>query len=195
MPSFVLSPRSGLEHLLTRETYGAPENASGTTVALRGELALASVMVRKGKCEELAKTVQRSFNVAPPMRPRRTGTDALSFIWAGPGRWLAASSTLTASSLETILRDRLAGLASVVSQSHGRCVIRVSGPQTRDVLSRGVPIDLDAAAFAPGDTALTLAGHVHVHLWQIDLAPTYEFAIPRSFAASFCEWLFEASRG
>jgi methylglutamate dehydrogenase subunit D len=47
--------------------------------------------------------------------------------------------------------------------------------------------------FGPGDTALTLAGHINVHFWQLDLTPTYEFAVLRSFAASFCEWLFAAA--
>jgi len=32
-----------------------------------------------------------------------------------------------------------------------------------------------------------------VHLWQIDDGPTYEFAVFRSFAAAFCEWLLIAS--
>jgi methylglutamate dehydrogenase subunit D len=32
-----------------------------------------------------------------------------------------------------------------------------------------------------------------VHLWQIDRTPTYDLAVPRSFAASFCEWLFAAA--
>ena len=54
-------------------------------------------------------------------------------------------------------------------------------------------IDLDPRVFSPGDTALTLVGHTNVHLWQVDPAPTYDFAVPRSFAASFYEWLFAAS--
>jgi len=32
-----------------------------------------------------------------------------------------------------------------------------------------------------------------VHLWQSDTAPTYDFAVFRSFAASFCEWLLDAA--
>jgi sarcosine oxidase gamma subunit len=56
----------------------------------------------------------------------------------------------------------------------------------------GIPIDLDPQVFGPGDIALTLVGHINVHLWQADRTPTYEFAVPCSFAASFCEWLFAA---
>jgi methylglutamate dehydrogenase subunit D len=60
-------------------------------------------------------------------------------------------------------------------------------------LGQSLPVDIDARLFRPGDTALTLAGHINVHFWQIDLSPAYEFAVPRSFAASFCEWLFAVS--
>jgi methylglutamate dehydrogenase subunit D len=38
-----------------------------------------------------------------------------------------------------------------------------------------------------------VAAHIGVHFWQLDAAPTYDFAVFRSFAASFCEWLLDAS--
>ena len=55
-----------------------------------------------------------------------------------------------------------------------------------------MPIDLHPRAFKPGDTAVTCVAHIGVQLWQIDDAPTYEFAVARSLAQSFWHWL-EAS--
>ena len=72
-----------------------------------------------------------------------------------------------------------------MNQSDGRCIFRIGGPSAREVLAQGLPIDIDPRVFGPGDTALTLAGHINVHFWQVDLSPVYEFAVPRSFAASF----------
>ena len=86
----------------------------------------------------------------------------------------------------------MAGLASISDQSDGRIIIRVSGPRARQTLAKGIPIDLDPASFGPGDTALTAAGHINVQFWQLDAMPTFEFAVFRSFAAAFCEWLKEA---
>ena len=54
-------------------------------------------------------------------------------------------------------------------------------------------IDLDPRAFAPGDAAVTSIAHVGAHFWQLDAAPTYEFAVFRSYSAAFWEGLVEAA--
>jgi sarcosine oxidase subunit gamma len=92
-----------------------------------------------------------------------------------------------------MLRRDLSGLASVANQTDGRSIFQISGPNAHEVLARGLPIDLDPRVFGPGDTALTLAAHINVHFWQLDPSPAYEFAVPRSLAASFCEWLLAAA--
>lgn len=199
MADFSLFPRSGLEFLLQPGTRGDHAGEPGVTVALRSDLALAYVFARNGKDGDLQKRVRDRFGLRLPMAAQRADSgavpslDSLNFIWAGPGRWLAGTSAQTGASLETMLRNELSGVASVINQTDGRCVFRISGPSVREVLAKGVPIDLDPRVFGPGDTALTLIGHISAHLWQIDRTPTYDFAAPRSFAASFCEWLFAAA--
>jgi methylglutamate dehydrogenase subunit D len=194
-----LFPRSGLEHLLRPGTRGGYAGEPGVTVALRTDLALAYVLARNGRTDALQQRVQDRFGLALPMIAERAADesipslDGLSFIWAGPGRWLARAPAQAGAGLEATLRSELSAVASVINQTDGRCVFRIAGPRVREVLAKGVPIDLDERVFRPGDTALTLVGHVSVHLWQVDPVPTYEFAVPRSFAASFCEWLFAAA--
>jgi methylglutamate dehydrogenase subunit D len=196
---FSLYARSGLEHLLHAGNRGDHTGEPGVTVALRNDLALAYVLVRNGKTGELQTRVQERFGRRLPMGAQHAedgdnpGADSLAFVCAGPGRWLAKTSSQSAVALETTLRNELSGLASIINQTDGRCVFRISGPNLREVLAKGVPLDLDPRAFGPGDTALTLVGHISVHFWQLDRDPTYEFAVPRSFAASFCEWLFAAA--
>ena len=199
MPDFSLFPRSGLEPLLQPGTRGDHAGEPGVTVALRSDLALAYVFARNGKGGDLRKRVRDRFGLQLPVAAQRADNgaipslDSLNFIWAGPGRWLAGTSAQTGTSLETMLRNELSGVASVINQTDGRCVFRISGPSVHEVLAKGFPIDLDPRVFGPGDTALTLVGHISVHLWQIDRTPTYDLAVPRSFAASFCEWLFAAA--
>ena len=94
--------------------------------------------------------------------------------------------------MEALLAAPFAGLASVVDQSHGRTLLRVTGPHVRDALAKGVAVDLHPRAFKTGDAAATLVSHIPVQLWQIDDRPTYEFAVARSLAQSFWHWL-EAS--
>jgi heterotetrameric sarcosine oxidase gamma subunit len=194
-----LIPRSGLEHLLQAGTHGQHPGEPGVILALRTDLALAYVLARNGKTDALQQRVRGRFGLSLPTTAQHAvdgnipSLDSLSFIWAGPGRWLARTSVQTGAALEATLRSELSTVASVINQTDGRCVFRIGGPSVRDVLAKGLPIDLDARVFSPGDTALTLVGHVSVHLWQVDPMPTYEFAVPRSFAASFCEWLLAAA--
>jgi sarcosine oxidase subunit gamma len=53
-------------------------------------------------------------------------------------------------------------------------------------------IDLHPRAFTPGDTALTLAGHIGVQIWQLDDTPSYEIAVARGYAGSLIGWLLPA---
>jgi methylglutamate dehydrogenase subunit D len=193
VPDFALTPRSSLEHVLLPGTHGADRDAPGVVLALRTDLVLALVMARKGKTEDLRRRVQDRYDLTLPLTAQRVEKSGFSFVWAGPERWLAGTSTQTPAAFEAMLRTELSGLASVTNQTDGRCVFQLSGPKARDTLAHGLPIDIDPRVFGPGDTALTLAGHINVHLWQLDLSPAYQFAVPRSFAASFCEWLLAAS--
>jgi methylglutamate dehydrogenase subunit D len=190
---FVLTPRSGLERALLPGTHGAYRDAAGVVLRLHTDLALVLVIARKGKTEDLRRRLQDRFDLTLPLTSRRIQKSGFSFVWAGPERWLAATPTQTPAAFEAMLRSEMSGLASVANQTDGRCIFQISGPKARDTLAHGLPIDIDPRVFGAGDTALTLAGHINVHLWQLDLSPAYEMAVPRSFAASFCEWLLAAS--
>lgn len=193
MSDLVLRPRSALDRVLVPGRYGAESENPGVTISELTDLALASVMVRKGKTPELVALVRERFAIDLPMTPRRTGHGPIHFIWAGPGRWLAAARNQPHVTFESDLCVALKGLASVTSQSDGRSIIRIGGPKTREVLAKGVPLDLDPSVFAPNDTAMTVVAHINVHLWYCDSSPIYDFAVFRSFARSFCEWLLDAS--
>jgi methylglutamate dehydrogenase subunit D len=190
---FVLTPRSAFNRVLVPGRYGAETDVPGVTICEHAGWALASVMARRSKTKELAAHVKECFATDLPMTPRRVADGKIHFIWAGSGRWLAAAPDRSAATFESHLREALLGLASVTSQSDGRSIIRISGSKARETLAKGVPLDLHPRAFGPGDTAMTVVAHINVHLWQSDAAPTYDFAVFRSFAASFCEWLIDAA--
>jgi heterotetrameric sarcosine oxidase gamma subunit len=190
---FVLAPRSALDRVLVPGHYGVEAEGPGVVISEHTGSALASVMGRKGKTADLCARAKERFGVDLPMTPRRVADSRIHFIWAGPGRWLAEAPNQMPSTFERNLREALSGLASVTSQSDGRSIIRISGPKAREVLAKGVPLDLDPRVFGPGDTAMTVVAHINVHLWQTDAAPTYDFAVFRSFAGSFCEWLLDVS--
>jgi sarcosine oxidase subunit gamma len=174
---------------MTVGRHGVPSGDAGVTVALPGNVALASVMARKGRHEALARRVEERLGLDLPTVPRRVAAGEIALVWAGPGQWLALAEGDRGAAFEARLRSELSDLASICDQSDGRTVFRVGGPRARDALAKGVMLDLHPRAFGPGDASVTAVAHVGVHLWQLDAGPTYEFAVFRSFAGAFWHWL------
>lgn len=192
MPSWNLTPASSLGSLAlpaVRHGVGEP----GVMIAERTELAICSVLVRKQADELLADRVRGAFGVDLPAIPRATRAGPVTFAWAGPGQWLVMGEATEGWAFEARLRSSLGGAAAVIDQSDGSIVVRVGGPRARDALAKGVHIDLHPSVFGPGDTAVTTVAHIGVHFWQVDAAPTYDFAMFRSFAVSFWAWLADAA--
>lgn len=191
MPDFTLEPSSGLG-LPAVSAAVAADSLPGVTLAERA-VSLCSVLARKGAQAALADRVRQAFDITLPREPRYTRQASVAFAWAGPNQWLALGEGIDDRAFELQLRSSLAGVASVIDQSDGRALVRVSGPRAREALGKGVLLDLHPSAFGPGSAAATAVAYIGVHFWQVDAAPTYEFAMFRSFAAAFCEWLLHAS--
>ena len=152
-------------------------------------LAIVHMAERRGQGEALRAAVQSAYGVLLPDKPRLVKAEEIAFAWSGPGQWVVLADGLESRDLEKELRGHLGGLASIADQSDGRAVVRIAGPRARDVLAKGIPIDLHPRVFQPGDTAITHAGHIGVLMWQRDERPTYDLAVFRSFAESFANWL------
>jgi methylglutamate dehydrogenase subunit D len=193
MPRPPLAPRSGLEHLLATDRHEPRDDRAGVTIALRRGVALAAVSARRNRLDALVGRIRDAFGLEPVHARRCVIAGPIAFVWAGPGQWLAMADGEDGAAFEHRLRAALGDLASVSDQSDGRTIIRVSGAHARDVLAKGVPIDLHPRAFRVGDTAVTIVAHVGMQFWQVDETPSYELIVPRSFAASFWEWLTESA--
>ena len=183
-----LAPRSAFIGLPVRS--GRAEGEPGVTVRPRDGLALARVIARKGRADDLAAAIRSRYGLDLPVTPKRVTQGGLAVIWSGPGQWLAVAEDGRDLALE--LSKAIGAFAAVSDQSDGLAVLRVSGPRARDALIKGVGLDLHPRAFGPGDAAVTVIAHVGAQLWQLDDRPTYEIAAYRSFAGSLWRWL-EAS--
>ncbi len=61
--------------------------------------------------------------------------------------------------------DMLCGTqAHVIDQSDGRVLLRLSGPSARQILAKGIGVDLHPAAFALGGSTNVLCGHIAINL-------------------------------
>jgi methylglutamate dehydrogenase subunit D len=148
----------------------------------------ASLVARRGAVQRLSEAALATFGVPLPMTPRAMPGCGFTFLWVGPAQWLVEAAA-GEHELEALLRAAFGELASVCEQSDSRIVIEVAGPRVRDVLAKGLPIDLHPERFGTGDVALTVVGHIGVQLRQTTAAPSYRLAVARSYFGSFWHWL------
>ncbi|MBO1324625.1 sarcosine oxidase subunit gamma [Acetobacter sp. TBRC 12305] len=183
-------------------------SANGLRLALAplAEAASLGAFAGSGRAELLA-CVRAEFGVDLPQTPKAvtTADGLVTFLWCGPSQWLAlapaeASGPSGASSggqgLMARLRASCGAVCALSAQGDSRTALRLSGPGTRAVLSRLVPVDLHPRAFRAGDVALTLAGHIPVIVRHLDDQPeACELLVFRSFAASLFHDLHVAMTG
>lgn len=189
MPDLSPLPRSALAGIAQPGRHGRAAGAPGVTIAVIDTLAEATIIARKGRTAAASAAALKAFGAALPKTPSFIAAKAVTFFWTGPGQWWAQARTTATTGLEKDLTTALGDTAAVTDQTGGRVILRLTGPRARDVLAKGVPIDLHPARFAPGDAAVTLAGHVGIALALLDEAPTFELAVSRSWAASLWRWL------
>jgi sarcosine oxidase subunit gamma len=168
--------------------FGRPHGTPGLRVHELTDVALASIVARRGQATAAATAAERSFGCRLPDRARVELGHDIAFLWVGPGQWLAVTGLAT-TDLESRLAGPFAGVAAVVDQSGGRVMLELEGPRVRDVLAKGFSIDLDPRVFTAGRVAATLVAHLHVQLWQVDDAPRYRILVVRTYFASFWRWL------
>jgi len=184
-----LRPVSALAGIAIPGRYGKQGGEPGVTIEERLGLGLATVAARKGQAEALKAAVKSVYGVQLPESSHVARGANVSFVGYGSGQWLALSEQLANEALARDLAQRLEGLASISDQHGGRTVLRLSGPRARDVLAKGLPIDLDPRVFPLGSAATSTISLMGVQLWQTDHTRSYDIAIFRSVSASFWRWL------
>ena len=180
---------SALSGIAAPGRYGKDEAEPSIVITELTGLGLATVACRKGQASALSAAVRKAYDVDLPVSSRVAQGAAVSFIGYGPEQWLAVSEALAKEALAGELAAKLQGLASVSDQSGGRTVLRIGGSRARDVLAKGLPIDLDPRAFPLGSAATSAISHIGVQLWQADDTRSYDIAIFRSLSESFWRWL------
>jgi len=91
-----------------------------------------------------------------------------------------------------VLASMLAGKAIVTPLSSSRTRISIEGRAARDVLRKGIPIDLHESVFTPGKFAMTGLHHTPV-LLHCTAPQRFELYAMRTFAMNVWEWLEDAA--
>jgi len=167
---------------------GHQSGAPGIVVHECTDFALASVLARKGQADAAAAAAEHALGARLPDGPRAVRGRGITFIGAGPGQYLALAESAI-EGIEARIAAPLQGLVSVFDQSDSRVLLELSGDRVRDVLAKGIAVDLHPRAFQAGDAAVTTASHLSVHLWQTTDQPAYRALVVRTYFESFWHWL------
>lgn len=184
-----VSARSAFAGLAVPGVIGVEGGIAGVTVTERLGMRLLHICALKEHGARARQTIEAVTRLTPPARPRRVSNGGLSLVGTAPDRWLVVGEGPSSAATVERVALRLDGLAAIADQSDGYGVLRLWGPRVREALAKGCPIDLHPSVFGIEDAATVPIASIPCRLWQVDLAPAYDILVPRSYAASFWDWL------
>lgn len=185
----ILQRRSALESVYEPGRFGAPAAKPGLRITERRGLTLVHVEHRDNDAAS-PLALSGALGCALPPASHSAGKGDVRAIWLGPSRWLVTAPDSEYGALAASL-GAAASEVAVNDVSSSRTVLRLYGPNVRDVLAAGCPLDLDAKIFTPGTAAGSLFAHFTLTLDCID-TDTIDVYVARGYAVSFWEALLEA---
>ena len=183
--------RSALAEVYKTGSFGA-DGTAGVTLAERRPLSIVHVA---GKVTDKAFVdgVKKACGCALPTDPCTVASSGdLSIAWLSPTRWLVIAPDRGPGVLEKSLREACGDSGAVIDVSHGRTVIRISGPNARTVLMKGAPLDFHHKAFKPGMTAQSAISQCGVVLVCV-ADDAFDLYVFRGFGQHMWEWVSDAA--
>ncbi|MBS0958986.1 MULTISPECIES: sarcosine oxidase subunit gamma [Acetobacter] len=178
-------------------TSALPQEAyrvNGMMLSLAPQRVTVSIGPFAGRLGELNAALKKAFKVTLPEDfITVAGPDGLLFTRAAHNQWLCSAPEGT--DLLATLSTACQSLAALTNQSDSRVTLTLSGKGAESIVAKLVALDLHPSVFVPGQTALTLAGHVPVILTRHTDATAYDFTVFRSLAQSLHHDIFAAMNG
>ena len=156
---------------------------AGIVVGIAEACSTAQLFARNGEADKLAKKLK--VGTAPGLAT--VGKD-FTAIPLSPGQWMMVDHK-GQSGFAHDISAKVKKLGYVSQQSDARVRLRVSGPQARELMSRGCRLDLHGDIAGAGFCAQTIMAQVGTLLHQVDDAPSYDLYVYSGFARSFYHWL------
>jgi sarcosine oxidase, subunit gamma len=190
--------RSPLAHLGLRARGASQVGVAQEADILLGERPHRCQINLRGNAVDpaFADGVRQAAGLGLPQAPNSvTRGGELRALWLGPNEWLLIGPAGPEMDLVRSLRASLAGQhAAVTDVSEARTCILVAGAKARELLARGVSLDLHPRVFGPGRCGQTGLAGANVIIEQIDDRPGFEIAVLNSFADHLWHWLERAGQ-
>ncbi len=115
-------------------------------------------------------------------------------FWLGPDEWLVVTPAGQQGQIRTDLGTALNGVfSSVVDNSSGLTLVRISGDKAAELLTTDCPLDLHPRAFKPGQCAQTRLAKAGMTIPPLSDGNGFDIIIRRSFADYLLRWLQDAA--
>jgi sarcosine oxidase subunit gamma len=127
---------------------------------------LTGMVTLRGALEDTGPVAARIAGVAVPGVNRVEMAGGRGLVWMSPDEWLLVLPYGEAGAVVAEIGAALAGVHHLaVDVSDARAVIGLEGPGAREVLGKLAPVDLNPAAFGPGQVRRTRLGQVAAAFW------------------------------
>lgn len=134
-----------------------------------------------GNVTSVSEALKRAIGTRLPEPGEALMGASARCLWSGPGQALVLGAEV-----------EIAG-AAAIDQTDGWAMARVAGPGAREVLARLTPLDLRPSAFAEGQTARTLIGHMTGQITPL-AEDAFDVMVFRSTAGTLVHDLSRAMR-
>lgn len=137
--------------------------------------------------ERFATAVKNGLGQALPTSPNSATFGAHRVYWLGPNEWLIITES---NSLADDLQKSLGEVSSALNDvSGGQVILRVVGPQVRDILARGCTLDFHPQVFTGGMCAQSGLAKASVLIGLVNSDDVFDIVVRRSFADYLVRWL------
>jgi sarcosine oxidase subunit gamma len=154
---------------------------------------LVQVFARKRRVAELAAALRATYGLDLPSPGHATASGEISALWIQPDGWLLTTPRGVEGALAAAIKSACGEAGSVVDQTHGLAVLRLSGASAPLVLVRLCRIDLHPRVFGRGRVAVTPVAELPCVLHQLDALPSYDLIFPATYAGFFVGSLTHAA--
>ena len=154
---------------------------------------LVQVFARKQRAAELAAALRVTHGLELPSPGHATTSGEISALWIQPDGWLLTGPRGAEGALAAAMKSTCGDAGSVVDQTHGHAVLRLSGTNAPLVLMKLCRIDLHPRVFGRGCVAATPVAELPCLLHQLDAMPSYDLIFPATYASSFVASLTHAA--
>lgn len=185
-----------MSEIVPTSPLGGVARESGLAARIEEIAGVGMIALRADFTGAQARAALRQALGAPPPGPlARAASGERALVWMAPDEFLLLLPRAQVAAALAHVSEGLAGLHHLaLDVSDARALFRLTGDAAREVVAKGMPVDLSRRAFGPGAARRSHLGAVAAAVWQVAQGPdVLELACARSVAGYAFDFLTTAA--